>query len=144
METNSAAMLAEIIAVQAHAGQIDKSGYPYIGHCNRVADRVIGDTEKAIAWLHDTLEDTTVTEQDLRACFSTVIVDAVVALTHPRNEPNTIYWARVKANELARYVKLADIEDNLDPIRLQNLDAETVSRLVAKYEKARMVLNGND
>ena len=132
--------LARILATQAHSGQVDKSGYPYIDHCRRVANSVEGIEAKTVAWLHDVLEDTNLTESDLRASFDTEVVGAVVALTHLKGERNDIYWERIRHNALARKVKIEDIHDNIDPIRLALLDSKTVNRLVAKYNKALALL----
>ena len=131
---------AKYLATQAHAGQVDKLGAPYIEHCERVASMLVDSDAKTVAWLHDVLEDTATTEQGLRGQFSSSIVDAIVAITHLPNERNTIYWQRVKSNELARRVKIADIYDNSDPRRLALLDAATAKRLVLKYERALEVL----
>jgi len=135
--------LAERIAREAHLDQVDKSGEPYIGHPQRVAARVQGDVPKAVAWLHDVLEDTDLTESDLRDSvgFPDHIVDAVVALTHLPNEPNLVYWHRVRVNQIARVVKRADIADNTDPQRMALLDEPTRNRLSRKYALALAVLS---
>lgn len=135
--------VAARLATRAHAGQVDKSGQPYIEHCRRVAETVLSrnlQEAKVVAWLHDILEDTDVTESELRSYFNVVVVDAVVALTHPKGERNDIYWERVRNNPLARQVKIADIYDNLRPERLTLLDSKTVARLKMKYNKALNVL----
>lgn len=135
--------LAERVARQAHEGQVDKSGQPYIGHPQRVADRVQGDVPKAVAWLHDVIEDTDLTKDDLltKIGFPREIVDAVVALTHLPNEPNMMYWGRVRANQVARVVKRADIADNTDPARLAALDPATRERLTRKYTQALLAMS---
>lgn len=127
---------AAAIAYQAHAGQVDKAGLEYITHPQRVASRVSTDTERAVAWLHDVVEDTGVTLDDLRVHFDSDIVSAVDALTHRPHEPRVDYYSRVAVNPLARTVKLADIADNTDPVRLADLDAATRARLTEKYAKA--------
>lgn len=134
---------AVAIASLAHDGQTDKAGRPYIEHPLRVAARVDYDpTLASIAVLHDVIEDTADdprpwTAERLRAAGAPErVVAAVVALTHPRGEPNVVYWARVKANPDARAVKLADIADNTSPARLAVLDDATRERLLAKYERA--------
>lgn len=132
--------LARCLAVHAHAGQVDKAGKPYIEHCQRVADSILDAKAKTVAWLHDVLEDTEVTESDLRLLFDAEIVDAVVAITHPDGERNDVYWERIANNPLARQVKIADIHDNLRPERLAPLDFDTVSRLTAKYNKALLII----
>lgn len=137
------AELAEWVARQAHEGQVDKNGDPYIGHPQRVAGRVQGDVPKAVAWLHDVLEDTYLDEDDLLYAvgFPAQIVNAVVALTHLPNEPNVHYWKRVRANQVARMVKRADIADNTDPQRMALLDKATRERLSRKYALALAALS---
>ncbi len=133
---------AEAIARAAHAGQVDKSGQPYIDHPARVAARVQGDELlEAIAWLHDVVEDTDVQLVDLQAEFPLEVVDAVDAITHRPGEPRADYYARVSRNPLARQVKDADIDDNTDPARTALLDDTTRSRLAAKYAAAREALS---
>lgn len=133
---------AESLARRLHSDQVDKSGATYSEHCRRVAAKLIDAQSKTVAWLHDVLEDTEVDEGALRAQFDAAIVDAVVALTRIKGEASEVYYARVRANALARQVKLADIHDNLDPSRLALLNSETVERLVVKYGKALLALFG--
>jgi (p)ppGpp synthase/HD superfamily hydrolase len=125
------------IATSAHDGQVDKAGRPYIGHPLRVMASMTGEHEQMTAVLHDVLEDTPVTADDLlaRGCPA-VVVDAVVALSHLPGEPQEDYLRRVAANPLALSVKRADIGDNLSPARMDRLDAATQDRLKAKYARA--------
>lgn len=135
---------ARQLATTAHAGQVDKSGQPYIGHPARVAartrDRGEGDAVEVVAWLHDVVEDTAVTRDDIEAQFGREISDAVDAITRRPAEDSDAYYARVAANSVALRVKNADIEDNLDPKRTDQLDPETRQRLAEKYAHARAVL----
>lgn len=134
---------ARDIARAAHDGATDKAGKPYIGHPARVAARLDGHESKAAGWLHDVLEDTPLTTDELRAKgFPTPVIEAVVAVTHFPGEPHDRYYARIRAaGELALRVKLADIADNADPARLALLDAPTRHRLQDKYEHARVALS---
>lgn len=134
--------LAEHFAIRAHKGQVDKSGVAYAEHCRRVARKLTDERAKAVAWLHDVLEDTDASEDELRPKFGDGIVDAVVALTRREDEAADDYYARVRGNDLARQVKLADIHDNLDPLRLSVLDFQTAGRLVTKYSKALNAIFG--
>ena len=133
--------LALKIATQAHRGQVDKLGNDYITHPTRVAAKFVDDPDlQAISYMHDILEDSTVTEEDLRKLFSSHIVDAVVVLTKKEGQPYEEYLKQVKANEMALAVKLADVEDNMS--RLDQLtDLETRGRLTKKYQHALKVLN---
>lgn len=105
------------IACEAHAGQVDKAGEPYIFHVMRVAMAVEGEEAKAVALLHDVVEDTEVTHPVLWAYgFSEEICSAVIAITRYKDqETYAEYIERVALNPLARVVKLADLADNLRP-----------------------------
>ncbi|MGW0021948.1 HD domain-containing protein [Rhodococcus sp. NPDC003382] len=132
---------AQRIATVAHAGQVDRAGRPYITHPARVAARVAGDDHAvAVAWLHDVVEDTTVTLADLGEQFPPEVVAAVDALTRRDGEEPVEYYARVRRVPLALTVKLADLADNSDPQRLARLDDATRRRLRAKYAHARAEL----
>ena len=134
--------LAESLARRVHHGIKDKSGAPYIDHPRRVAAKLAEPRAQVVAWLHDVLEDTETSEDELRVQFDGTIMDAVVALTKIEGEAPESYYARVRANGLALQVKLADIHDNLDPARLALLDAPTANGFMAKYGRALMALSG--
>lgn len=132
---------ARKIAEQAHAGQLDKLGEPYIGHVSRVADRVHGGLDKAVAWLHDVVEDSEWGEADLMAAgMPAEAIASVLVLAHRPHEPRSDYYARIREDSRAVRVKLADIADNTDPQRMTGLDEVTRERLTAKYAKARAAL----
>lgn len=135
--------VAEALARRAHRSQVDKAGEPYIEHPRRVAAGVKDDpVVQAAAWLHDVVEDTSVTLEDLRAAgFPEVVVAAVDALTRRPDEDRDAYYTRVAADPVALQVKWADLADNADPGRLARLDADTRGRLHAKYAHAREVLS---
>lgn len=142
--------LAEEIARQSHDGQVDKSGNPYIGHLERVAARTAaaaaaGPQAVAVAWLHDSVEDTGTTLDQLRQQgIPESVVTAVDAITKRPEEARDDYLRRVKAVPLALTVKAADVADNTDPQRMQALDEETRRRLSAKYAHTRAVLGISD
>ncbi|GAA2753515.1 HD domain-containing protein [Amnibacterium kyonggiense] len=131
--------LARQIATRAHAGQTDKAGRPYIAHPQRVAARLTDLQAQAVAWLHDVLEDTNVTSEDLRIAGVDEDVIRVVDLLS-RTGDDVDYSARIAADPLAREVKLADIADNTDPERTALLDPDTRDRLAEKYAHARRAL----
>ena len=139
---------ARELATDAHRGQLDKVGQPYIEHPARVAARVRecapGDADaECVAWLHDVVEDTAITLEQVRQRFGDRIADAVDAMTRRDSDwdgdPDD-YYRRVAANPLALTVKYADIADNTDPGRSALLDPATRERLAAKYAHAREVL----
>jgi (p)ppGpp synthase/HD superfamily hydrolase len=106
------------IAAKAHEGQKDKDGQPYILHPLRVLNGVEGEEAKIVAVLHDVIEDTPVAEVDLQEeGFSETVVTAVACLTHRNGESYADYVIRCNRNDVARRVKLADLEDNARPSR---------------------------
>jgi (p)ppGpp synthase/HD superfamily hydrolase len=138
--------VAQGIAVTAHRDQVDKAGLPYIEHPRRVAELVAaaGGSDEAVAaaWLHDVLEDTDLTPEDLRvAGIPEEVVAAVRAVTHRCGERLDDYAKRVAADPLAVQVKRADLADNTDPDRLGKLSAKDNDRLRAKYELMRSLLD---
>jgi (p)ppGpp synthase/HD superfamily hydrolase len=132
---------ARDVAYAAHEGQVDKTGKPYIAHPQRVVGRLDDPTEQAVAWLHDVVEDTAVTLDDLRGTFPGVIVDAVDAMTKRPGEPLGDYIARVRADPIATAVKRADVADNSSLERLEYLDEKTRDRLARKYVRTLGLLD---
>lgn len=107
------------LATQAHAGQLDKCRQPYILHSLRVMLNVTTEEERIIAVLHDILEETSVAWDDLSGQFSASVLAALDAITQRPNEPHERYLERVLLNPLATRVKIADLEDNVSPVRIQ-------------------------
>jgi len=135
--------IARAIATIAHRGQVDKAGNPYIDHPRRVARLVEQHSENTIAaaWLHDVLEDTDVTAEDLLAAgVHPEIVGNVELLTRRKDIRPDEYYADITQSYAAKRVKLADIADNTDLSRLALLDDATVVRLTRKYAKAKLLL----
>ena len=136
---NSIFEIALEIAVKAHKGQVDKNGVAYILHPLAVAGLLDSLELKAIAVLHDTIEDTDVTaEHLLEKGIPKHIVEAVQLLTKPEDEEYESYLRRVKENPLAKQVKLADLANNTDPKRASGLNEARRE----KYELAKRVLGG--
>lgn len=107
------------IAYTAHQNQIDKGGIPYVQHPIRVALSCMTDDEKIVALLHDVIEDTNVTVEELRqAGFSTTIINAIIALTRTDGEDYMQFIKRLSLNDLATSVKIQDLKDNMDIRRL--------------------------
>lgn len=124
------------IAVRAHENQKDRYGQPYILHPIRVMMSVDSAEEKVVAILHDVIEDSDLMLTDLRKeGFSPEIIAAVDAITKRDGEEYFRYIHRVGANQLARGVKLADLTDNMDLKRIDNLTEKDQKRL-ARYHKA--------
>ncbi len=118
------------IATQAHAGQKDKAGQPYILHPLRMMFRVEGDSAKMAAVLHDVVEDTAITLDALRLeRFSAEVIDAVELLTRRESDTYEQFIERVLPNPIARAVKLADLEDNMDVRRIDEFTAKDAARM---------------
>lgn len=131
-------MKAIDFAKMAHKGQVDKAGKDYILHPMFIADQMDTEIEKTVAYLHDVVEDTKYTLDDLRD-FGSEVVDAVDHLTRRKNEDYFDYIDRVKENELARKVKLADLKHNADLTRIQNPTQKDKDRQ-RKYDRAIEIL----
>lgn len=127
---------AEALARRAHAGQVDKFGSPYILHVERVAAAVEGEREKAVAWLHDVLEDCQFYAPHVYDDFPGTIFRVVELLSRVGNGTDEAYYRAIRSNPTALAVKLADIADNMDEARLAKLDDKTAARLRRKYAKA--------
>jgi hypothetical protein len=137
--------LAEAIALaaEAHIRQADKAGAPYILHPLRMMQRLETATEMIVAVLHDTVEDTHWTLKGLLAAgFSREVVDAVDCLTRRVEETYDEFIERAKSNPIARRVKLADVEDNLNITRLSEVTDRDVERLRKYHRIRRMLING--
>ena len=124
------------LAKQHHEGQTDKAGKPYIEHPLRVMNQVESEEEKIVAVLHDIVEDTDISLDDLRnEGFSEEVVSAVECLTKQDGENYDSYIERISFNPLAVKIKLADLEDNRDLTRLPEVTDKDLER-IEKYDKA--------
>ena len=130
------------IAIKSHEGQKDKSGREYIMHPIRVAERCSDPRAKIVALLHDTIEDTEVTVDYLREQgFPEEIINGIRSVTKRDGESYEDFVRRAAENEIGIIVKKADLEDNMDIRRLQEITDKDVERL-RKYLKAWKFLNG--
>jgi len=128
------------IAVRAHAGQLDKAGKPYVLHPLRLMFAVKTPMERIAAVLHDVVEDTSVTIEDLHAeGFALEVLEAVRALTKTDGESRLCAARRAAANPIARRVKLADVADNMDLGRIAKPTAKDYARR-KEYEQVRELL----
>ena len=134
--------LAMKICYEAHKNQLDKSGLPYVFHPFHIAEQMKDEDTVTAALLHDVVEDTSVTIDDLKNYgFSEEVISAVAALTHDPDTDYMDYIARVKKNPIASAVKLEDLKHNSDLTRLDYVDAKALQRL-EKYRKAIELLSG--
>lgn len=137
---------AILLATWKHANVYDKGGKPYIDHPIRVSQRCKSMSEKIVAILHDVVEDTDVTYEELAYLgFEHYIVDGVRAVTRKEwdggKESYENFIDRCCRNDIGRAVKRADIADNTDPKRLHYLDEKFQNKLVTKYAKALNTIN---
>lgn len=128
------------IAATAHVGQVDKAGQPYILHPLRVMLRLDSPHERMAAVLHDVVEDTSVTLDQLVAeGFPAEVLSAIDALTKRSNETRLQAARRAAEHPLARRVKLADNAENMDLSRIANPTEKDFARL-KEYEEVRALL----
>lgn len=124
------------LARQVHHGQVDKAGKPYIEHVLRVVSYLNTADDRIVGALHDVLEKSDYTAESLRSLgYPERIVHAVECLTKRHGEGYDHYISRVKQDEIARRVKVADLKDNMDMARIPVPSAMDWERL-AKYQRA--------
>ena len=130
------------ISVEAHKGQLDKGGSPYILHPLRVMGNVDGESEKIVAVLHDVVEDSNWTFEALLAeGFSNEVIEALKSVTkNSDNEDYDSFIQRAMQNPIGRKVKIADLRDNLDVTRIAELGDKDLQR-INKYKKALKILS---
>ena len=131
------------LAYNAHQGQVDKSGIPYIFHPLHLAEQMEDETSCCVALLHDVVEDTAVTMEDLKKQFPAEVTDAVMLLTHDDSVPYETYVRAIAANPVACRVKLADIAHNSDQSRMAGCEGVSPAQrryLRDKYDRARRIL----
>ena len=134
---------ARRIAYEAHHGQTDKSGQPYIFHPYHLAEQMKDEITVCVALLHDVMEDTDVTYETLAREFPKEVMDALSLLTHKEGTDYFEYVRAIKSNPYAKAVKLADIAHNSDQTRLAgcgNVSEEQLKYLREKYAKAKAIL----
>ena len=130
------------LAYDAHLGQFDHSNVPYIFHPYHLAEQMDDEICCTVALLHDVVEDTDITIEDLKAEFPTEVTDAVLLLTHDSSVDYFDYVRTIKENPVAKKVKLADLNHNSDESRLVGvgLSVEQINYWKRKYSKAKAIL----
>lgn len=127
---------AIVIAAEAHAGQMDKAGAPYVLHPLRMMLRLSTSDEMIAAVLHDVVEDCGVSLEMLRAeGFSEQVLEAIDSVTRRAEESYEEFVLRAASNSIGRRVKLADLRDNSDLSRIKHPTARDYAR-VEKYRRA--------
>lgn len=131
---------AAVIAYKAHMNQYDKSGMPYIFHPMHLAESMPDELTTATALLHDVLEDTMITADDLaNDGIPEEVIAALRLLTRKDDEDYFAYVRKIKGNTIAYTVKIADLKHNSDTSRLEVIDGRVKARL-EKYRKALEIL----
>ena len=131
------------LAYRAHQGQVDKSGVPYIFHPFHLAEQMEDEASCCAALLHDVVEDTAVTMEDLEEQFPPEVTGAVRLLTHDDSVPYEAYVRAIAVNPIACRVKLADIAHNSDQSRMAGCEGVSDAQrqyLKDKYDRARRIL----
>ena len=129
------------IAFEAHKNQTDKNGIPYIYHPIHLAEQMADEKTICVALLHDVVEDTDITfEQLVREGFPDDIIEALKLLTHDDSIQYMDYVKEIKSNPIAAAVKLADLKHNSDLTRLDVIDEKAINR-AEKYENAIRLLS---
>ena len=132
------------LCFEAHKEQTDKAGLPYVFHPFHVAEQMPDEKTTIVALLHDVIEDTHYTLQDIRDMgFDEDVLEALALMTHDKDVPYMEYVAGIKGNPIARTVKLADLRHNSDLSRLDETD-ETALERIEKYRAAMELLTESD
>lgn len=135
---------AILIATKAHQNQVDKAGKPYILHPIRVMMKMEDETGQIVAVLHDVLEDCPDYDEEFfkQEGFSSEIIEALSVLNRGNYPDYQTYICNVVQNPIARIVKLADLEDNINVLRLNTITEKDLER-IKKYHWAHFYLTNN-
>ena len=128
------------LCFDAHKNQVDKTGLPYVFHPFHLAEQMNDEISTVCALLHDVIEDTPYTLLDLKNMgFNDTVIEVLTLLTHNENVPYFDYVKKIKNNEIAKKVKIADLKHNSDVSRLNEVDEWTIKRN-QKYAEALRIL----
>ena len=128
------------LCFEAHKDQTDRSGLPYVFHPFHLAEQMATENEVCVALLHDVMEDTDITADDIRAAgMPEEVVEALLLMTHNASVDYLAYVRALKGNELARAVKIADLRHNSDLTRLDEVSPRDLAR-AEKYRQALELL----
>ena len=127
------------VAYEAHKDQYDKAGLPYIAHPLHLAEGMSDEYATIVALFHDAVEDTNITLDDLAKEFPKEVIDALKLLTHQKSIPYMDYVTKIKTNDIAKAVKIADLKHNSDLTRLDCITDKDHER-IKKYQEALELL----
>ena len=131
-------------AYDAHHGQVDKAGLPYIFHPFHLAEQMTDEISTCVALLHDVVEDTAVSQDDLAREFPPEVMEPLRKLTHQLGVPYADYIIGLRDDPVAKKVKMADIRHNLDMSRFAGgkpISPRDTARLNEKYKMALALLS---
>lgn len=133
---------ALILAYQAHHGQVDYNGIPYVFHPVHLAEQMDDEISCCVALLHDVVEDTDITLDQLAKEFPQEVIKPLNLMAHQKDEDYFEYIRKIKTNPIAVKVKLADLNHNSDQSRCigSSLSQEQLTYWKTKYAKARAIL----
>ena len=132
------------LCFEAHKDQIDKSGMPYVFHPLHLAEQMSDENTTIVALLHDVIEDTEYTLDDLRKFgFAENVLSAISLMTHADDVPYMEYVVKIKTNPIAKAVKLADLKHNSDMSRLDRI-TQTDEERAKKYKQAIELLENSN
>lgn len=142
MVFTSMTITAMQVAYTKHAGQVDKAGVPYIFHPYHLAEQLHDEIACTVALLHDVVEDTDTTFEELSEKFPDEVIEALRFLTRTKDTPYLEYVKNIKKNKIATAVKLKDLEHNMDKARmsLTHVSDEKQKYLYDRYTKAVQIL----
>lgn len=135
------------LAYEAHHGQYDKSGVPYIFHPYHLAEQMDDEYSVCAALLHDVAEDTDITLDELAEQFPAQVINALRLLTHDDSEDYFAYVRKIRSDPIAVKVKLADLGHNSDQSRMEGcsfVSEEKKAALREKYSRAKAILLGRE
>ena len=129
------------LCFDAHKDQVDKTGMPYVFHPFHLAEQMTDEISTVCALLHDVMEDTDCTPEDLRTMgFPQAVIEILLLLTHDPSVPYMDYVEKIGTNPVAKQVKLADLKHNSDLSRMDPVDEYTLERN-EKYKEALRLLS---
>ena len=134
--------LALSLMFRTHKDMLDKGGMPYVFHPYHIAEDLFNENEVIVALLHDVIEDSELTIDDLKSYgFPNEAIEAIALMTHKKDTPYFDYVIRLSKNRIARRVKMLDLLHNMDATRLNNEPDEKNKKRIEKYKKAYNLLN---
>lgn len=123
-----------------HSGELDKTNQPAIFHPLRVMMAMNSMNTRICAVLHDVVEDSPATLDEIGRKYGERVKEVIDCLTHRDSEPLDEYYARILTNKIATEVKIADMRDNMSPYRMNGLAPEVQERMMKKYKKGFRIL----